>query len=207
MSKIIKVHPENPHERAINQIVEVLENGGIIVFPSDTVYAIGCDTNNPKAMEKLARFKNVKLEKAHFSIICNNLSHLASFAKPIETSIFRTLKAALPGSFTFILQASKDIPITYKGKKTIGIRVPDHKIPQLIVEKLGRPISSTSIHNHDENLDYIIDPELIAEKFKDQVDLIIDAGIGGNVASTIVDITEGNFTVLRNGKGNIEDFI
>ncbi len=207
MSKIIKVHPENPHERAILQIVEVLENGGIIIFPSDTVYAIGCDTHNPKAMEKLARFKGVKPDKAHFSIICNNLSHLASFAKPIETSIFRILKAALPGSFTFILQASKEIPITYKGKKTIGIRVPNHKVPHLIVEKLGRPISSTSIHNTDENFDYIIDPELIAEKFSDKVDLIVDAGMGGNIASTIVDISEGEFKVLRQGKGNIEDFI
>lgn len=203
MAKIIKIYPDNPQENYLDQIVKTLQNGGLIIYPSDTIYALGCDIYNLKAMEKLASIKNVKLEKAHFSIICNDLSHLSEFTKPIETSTFRFLKNHLPGPFTFILEANKNLPLAYKGKKTVGIRVPDHSIPQLIVEKLGHPIASTSIRDEDEIIEYSTDPELIAEKYDNLVDIVIDSGYGDNIASTIVDLTSGEPEVIRQGKGDI----
>ncbi|MGV4414176.1 L-threonylcarbamoyladenylate synthase [Chryseobacterium sp. T1] len=203
MAKILKIYPDNPQENYLDQIVKTLQNGGLIIYPSDTIYALGCDIYNLKAMEKLASIKNVKLEKAHFSIICNDLSHLSEFTKPIETSTFRFLKNHLPGPFTFILEANKNLPLAYKGKKTVGIRVPDHSIPQLIVEKLGHPIASTSIHDEDEIIEYSTDPELIAEKYDNLVDIVIDSGYGDNIASTIVDLTSGEPEVIRQGKGDI----
>ena len=201
MAKILKIYPENPQENYINEVIKTLENGGLIIYPSDTVYALGCDINNVKAMEKLARLKHTTLEKGQFSIICNNLSHLSEFTRPIETSTFRFLKSKIPGPFTFILEANKNLPLAYKGKKTVGIRVPDHPIPQLIVEKLGHPIASTSIKDDDEVIEYSTDPELIAEKYDDFVEIVIDSGYGDNVASTIVDLTSGEPEILREGKG------
>lgn len=201
MAKILKIYPENPQENLINEVVKTLQNGGLIIYPSDTVYALGCDINNLKAMEKLAQIKKVKLDKAQFSIICNDLSHLSAFTRPIETSVFRILKNNVPGPFTFILEANKNLPLAYKGNKTIGIRVPDHSIPQLIVEKLGHPIASTSIKDDDEILEYSTDPELIAEKYDHLVDIVIDSGYGDNVASTIVDLTSGEPEIIREGKG------
>lgn len=203
MAKILKIYPDNPQENYIDQVVKSLRDGGLIIYPSDTIYALGCDINNLKAMEKLASVKGVKLEKAHFSIICNNLSHLSEFTRPIETSTFRFLKNHLPGPFTFILEANKNLPLAYKGAKTVGIRVPDHSIPQLIVEKLGHPIASTSIRDDDEILEYSTDPELIAEKYDHLVDIVIDSGYGDNVASTIVDLTSGEPEIIRQGKGEI----
>lgn len=201
MAKILKIYPENPQENLINEVIKTLQNGGLIIYPSDTVYALGCDINNLKAMEKLAQIKKVKLDKAQFSIICNDLSHLSAFTRPIETSVFRILKNNVPGPFTFILEANKNLPLAYKGNKTIGIRVPDHSIPQLIVEKLGHPIASTSIKDDDEILEYSTDPELIAEKYDHLVDIVIDSGYGDNVASTIVDLTSGEPEIIREGKG------
>ncbi|MFN3020738.1 L-threonylcarbamoyladenylate synthase [Chryseobacterium sp. TY3] len=203
MAKILKIYPDNPQENYIDQVVKTLRDGGLIIYPSDTIYALGCDINNLKAMEKLASVKGVKLEKAKFSIICNDLSHLSEFTKPIETSTFRFLKNHLPGPFTFILDANKNLPLAYKGAKTVGIRVPDHSIPQLIVEKLGHPIASTSIRDDDEILEYSTDPELIAEKYDNLVDIVIDSGYGDNVASTIVDLTSGEPEIIRQGKGEI----
>ncbi len=203
MAKIIRIHPENPQEQMIGQVVQTLKKGGLIIYPSDTVYALGCDINNLKAMEKLASLKKIKLEKAHFSIVCNNLSHLSDFTRPIETSVFRVLKNNLPGPFTFVLEANKNLPLAYKGKKTIGIRVPDHLVPQMIVQQLGHPIASTSIKDDDEILEYSTDPELIAEKYDHLVDLVIDSGYGDNTASTIVDLTEGDPQILRSGKGEL----
>lgn len=203
MAEIIKIYPENPRESSILQVVKVLKQGGLIIYPSDTIYALGCDINNLKAMEKLAQVKKVKLEKSQFSIICNDLSHLSNFTRPIDTSVFRVLKNNIPGPFTWILEASRNLPLAYKGKKTIGIRVPDHSIPQLIVEKLGHPIASTSIRDEDEILEYSTDPELIAEKYGHLVDLVIDAGYGDNVASTIVDLTSGEPEIIREGKGHL----
>ncbi|MDO4763340.1 MAG: L-threonylcarbamoyladenylate synthase [Flavobacteriaceae bacterium] len=204
MAKILKIYPENPQERQIEEVVEVLKKGGIIVYPSDTVYALGCDINNVKAMERLAQLKGLKLEKARFSIICNDLSHLSEFTKPIETATFRLLKSKLPGAFTFILEANKNLPLAYKGHKTIGIRVPDHSVPKMIVEKLGNPIASTSIKDDEDDwAEYISDPELIAERFEKSVDLVIDGGWGDVLASTIVDLTQGEPEILRQGKGEL----
>ncbi len=201
MEKILKIYPDNPQENYMNEVIKTLQDGGLIIYPSDTVYALGCDIYNVKAMEKLARLKNTTLDKAQFSIICNNLSHLSEFTRPIETSTFRLLKSKIPGPFTFILEANKNLPLAYKGKKTVGIRVPDHPIPQLIVEKLGHPIASTSIKDDDEVIEYSTDPELIAEKYDHLVDIVIDSGYGDNVASTIVDLTSGEPEILREGKG------
>ena len=201
MAKILKIYPDNPQENYMNEVIKTLQDGGLIIYPSDTVYALGCDIYNVKAMEKLARLKNTTLDKAQFSIICNNLSHLSEFTRPIETSTFRLLKSKIPGPFTFILEANKNLPLAYKGKKTVGIRVPDHSIPQLIVEKLGHPIASTSIKDDDEVIEYSTDPELIAEKYDHLVDIVIDSGYGDNVASTIVDLSSGEPEILREGKG------
>ncbi|WEK70956.1 MAG: L-threonylcarbamoyladenylate synthase [Candidatus Chryseobacterium colombiense] len=201
MAKILRIYPENPQENLMNEVIKTLNNGGLIIYPSDTIYALGCNIFDIKAMEKLAQLKKVKLEKAQFSIICNDLSHLSDFTRPIDTSVFRFLKSHLPGPFTFILEANKSLPLAYKGHKTIGIRVPDHSIPQLIVEKLGHPIASTSIRDDDEIIEYSTDPELIAEKYDHLVDIVIDSGYGDNVASTIVDLTSGEPEVIRQGKG------
>ena len=201
MAKILKIYPDNPQENYMNEVIKTLQDGGLIIYPSDTVYALGCDIYNVKAMEKLARLKNTTLDKAQFSIICNNLSHLSEFTRPIETSTFRLLKSKIPGPFTFILEANKNLPLAYKGKKTVGIRVPDHPIPQLIVEKLGHPIASTSIKDDDEVIEYSTDPELIAEKYDHLIDIVIDSDYGDNVASTIVDLTSGEPEILREGKG------
>ena len=206
MAKILKIYPDNPQENYMNEVIKTLQDGGLIIYPSDTVYALGCDIYNVKAMEKLARLKNTTLDKAQFSIICNNLSHLSEFTRPIETSTFRLLKSKIPGPFTFILEANKNLPLAYKGKKTVGIRVPDHPIPQLIVEKLGHPIASTSIKDDDEVIEYSTDPELIAEKYDHLVDIVIDSGYGDNVASTIVDLTSGEPEILREGKGELKFF-
>ena len=203
MAKILKIYPENPQESAIDEVVKTLRNGGLIIYPSDTVYALGCNIFDIRAMEKLAQIKKTKLDKAQFSIICNDLSHLSEFTKPIDSAIFRFLKNRVPGPFTFILEANKNLPLAYKGKKTVGIRVPDHPIPKLIVEKLGHPIASTSIKDDDEVIEYSTDPELIAEKYDHLVDIVIDSGYGDNVASTIVDLTSGEPEVLRQGKGEM----
>ena len=203
MAKILKIYPDNPQENLIMEVVKTLQSGGLIIYPSDTIYALGCDINNLKAMQKLAKIKEVKLEKAHFSIICNDLSHLSNFTKSITTATFRILKNNIPGPFTFILEANRDLPLAYKGKKTVGIRVPDYSIPQMIVEKLGNPIASTSIRDEDEIIEYSTDPELIAEKYEHLVDIVIDGGYGENVASTIVDLTSGEPEILRQGKGVI----
>ena len=203
MAKILKIYPENPQESAIDEVVKTLKNGGLIIYPSDTVYALGCNIFDIRAMEKLAQLKKTKLDKAQFSIICNDLSHLSEFTKPIDSATFRFLKNRIPGPFTFILEANKNLPLAYKGKKTVGIRVPDHPIPKLIVEKLGHPIASTSIKDDDEVIEYSTDPELIAEKYDHLVDIVIDSGYGDNVASTIVDLTSGEPEVLRQGKGEL----
>ncbi len=203
MAKILRIYPENPQENLIDEVVKTLDKGGLVIYPSDTIYALGCNIFDIKAMEKLAQVKKKKLEKAHFSIICNDLSHLSGYTRPINTSVFRFLKSHIPGPFTFILEANKSLPLAYKGHKTVGIRVPDHKIPQLIVEKLGYPIASTSIRDEDEIIEYSTDPELIAEKFDHLVDIVIDSGSGGNLASTIVDLTSGEPEILRQGKGDL----
>ncbi len=207
MTKIIKIHPDNPHERAIDQVVEVLEKGGLIIYPNDTVYALGCDSKNPKAIKKLAQLKGVKPDKAMFSIICNDLSHLSEFTRPIDNTTFRMLKRAIPGPFTFILNANNKLPQGFKGRDTIGLRVPDHKVPIAIAEKLGSPLTSTSIHIEGEKNEYMTDPEMIKDKFEGKVDLIIDSGAGGNQVSTIVNLTGEEPEILRQGIGELESVL
>lgn len=204
MATYLKIYPENPNPKHIRRAVEILNKGGLIIFPSDTVYALGCDINNKSALEKVARIKGVKLEKANFSFICKDLSDLSDYVKQIDTSTFKILKRSLPGPYTFILPSGNNLPSVFKKKKEVGIRVPDNSIPQAIVEALGNPIISTSIRDEDEIIEYTTDPELIYEKWQDKVDLIIDGGYGGNIASTIIDLTSGQPELIREGKGSLE---
>jgi tRNA threonylcarbamoyl adenosine modification protein (Sua5/YciO/YrdC/YwlC family) len=205
---LIRIYPENPNPKAIQQVVDVLRNGGIIIYPTDTIYGLGCDITNHKAIERICKIRGIKPEKANFSFICHDLQNISEYVKPIDTSVFRLIKKALPGPFTFIFDASNNVPkLLSSKKKTVGIRVPDNSIAMEIVKQLGNPILSTSIRDDDDILEYSTDPELIHEKFEDKVDIVIDGGYGGNVASTVVDCTTGEFTVLREGKGKLEDYV
>lgn len=205
---LLKIHPENPHQRQIDTVVECLKKGGVIIYPTDTVYGMGCDITNQKAIERVCRIKGVRPEKAQLSFICQDLRHLADYCKPIDNSTFRVLKKALPGPFTFILNANNHVPkLLNNKKKTVGIRVPDNMITRSIVEFLGNPIVSTSIRDDDEIVEYSTDPELIYEKYAELVDIVIDGGYGGNEASTVVDFTSGDVDVIRQGKGDIEAFL
>jgi tRNA threonylcarbamoyl adenosine modification protein (Sua5/YciO/YrdC/YwlC family) len=201
---LIKIYPENPSDKAIQQVAEVLKKGGLIIYPTDTVYGLGCDITNQKAIEKIARIRGIKPEKANFSFICYDLSHISEYIKPIDNETFRVIKKALPGPFTFIFNASKNVPkLLSSNKKTVGIRVPDNNIARCIVKALGNPIISTSIRDEDEIKEYSTDPELIYEKFKDLVDLVIDGGYGDNEPSTVIDCTMGEFEIIREGKGDL----
>ena len=204
MAEIIKIYEENPNSKEIDKVVAVLKKGGLIIYPTDTVYGLGCDITNTKALEKIARIKGVKLEKAHFSFICNDLSHLSDYIRQIDTATYKILKRALPGAYTFILPGNNNLPKVFKKKKTVGIRVPDNTIARTIVRELGNPIVSTSIHDEDEMLEYTTDPELIFEKWKELVDIVIDGGYGDNLASTIIDLTDDEPIVLREGKGSLD---
>jgi len=205
---LLRIYPENPNLKAIEQVVDVLRKGGIIIYPTDTVYGLGCDITNQKAIERICQIRRIKPEKANFSFICYDLSHISDYTKPIDTTTFRVLKKALPGPFTFIFNASHKVPkLLSSNKKTVGIRVPDNDIAREIVRELGNPIVSTSIHDDDEVIEYSTDPELIYEKYQDLVDIVIDGGYGGNIASTIVDCTSGEFEVIREGKGELEIYL
>lgn len=205
---LIKIYPENPNPKAIEQVVEVLKKGGVIIYPTDTIYGLGCDITNQKAIEKVCRIRGIKPEKANLSFICYDLSHISDYIKPIDNTTFRILKKALPGPFTFIFNANNNVPkLLSSNKKTVGIRVPDNTIARCIVKELGNPIVSTSIRDDDELIEYGTDPELINEKFGDMVDLVIDGGYGDNEPSTVVDFTNGTFEILRQGKGILEDII
>ncbi|MCF6213112.1 MAG: threonylcarbamoyl-AMP synthase [Flavobacteriaceae bacterium] len=204
MSKFIKIYPQNPSQKEIDRVVAALKKGGLIIYPTDTVYGLGCDITNKRALEKVARIKGVKLEKAHFSFICNDLSHLSDFVKQIDTATYKLLKRALPGPYTFVLQGSGKLPKLFKRKKTVGIRVPDNNIIRQIVAALGNPIVSTSIYDEDDILEYTTDPELIFEKWRHLVDIVIDGGYGGNIPSTVIDLTTEPITVIREGKGNTD---
>lgn len=205
---LIRIYPENPNPKAIEQVVDVLKKGGVIIYPTDTVYGLGCDITNHKAIEKVCRIKGIKPEKANFSFICYDLSHISDFIKPIDNSLFRILKKALPGPFTFIFNASSHVPkLLSSNKKTVGIRVPDNNIAREIVRMLGNPIVSTSIRDEDEIIEYSTDPELIHEKYKDIVDLVVDGGYGDNEPSTVIDCTNAEFEVVRPGKGKLEEIL
>jgi tRNA threonylcarbamoyl adenosine modification protein (Sua5/YciO/YrdC/YwlC family) len=203
MAEFLKIYEDKPNETAIKKVVEVLKNGGLVIYPTDTVYGLGCDITNSRALEKLAKIKGVKLEKANFSFVCSSLSNISDYVKQIDTPTFKILKRALPGAYTFILPGNNDLPKDFRKKKTVGIRVPDNNIAIQIVEMLGNPIVSTSIHDEDEVIEYSTDPELIFEKWQNQVDLVIDGGYGENIASTIIDLTGHEPIILREGKGDV----
>jgi tRNA threonylcarbamoyl adenosine modification protein (Sua5/YciO/YrdC/YwlC family) len=202
----IQIHPDTPQERKILEAVEILRNGGIIVYPTDTIYGLGCDIHNARAVERVCQIKGVKPEKVNLSFICSDLTHISDYAK-IDTPTYKVMKKALPGPFTFVMDASSRVP-KYAGgkKKTVGIRVPDNNIALALVRELGNPILSTSIHDEDDVLEYSTDPELIYEKYKNLVDAVIDGGYGNNVPSTVVDVTN-NFDILREGAGDIEQYL
>ena len=204
MAFFVKVYDENPNTTVINKVVEVLKKGGLIIYPTDTVYGLGCDITNAKAVEKIARIKGIKVDKSNFSFICNDLSHLSDYVKQIDTPTYKLLKRALPGPYTFILPGSKSLPKVFKKKKTVGIRIPNNNIVRAIVESLGNPIISTSINDEDDVIEYTTDPELIFEKWKHLVDGVIDGGFGDNLASTIIDLTDSIPKIIREGKGAID---
>ncbi|WP_323027432.1 L-threonylcarbamoyladenylate synthase [Gelidibacter japonicus] len=206
MAEFIRIYEENPNAKEIKKVIKVLKNGGLIIYPTDTVYGLGCDINNIKALERVAQIKGVKLDKANFSFICHDLSNLSDYVKQIDTTTFKILKRALPGPYTFILPGAKTLPHPFKKKKTVGIRVPKNNIALEIVKQLGRPIISTSIRDEDEIIEYTTDPELILEKWDNLVDLVIDGGYGDNLASTIIDLSEDEPVIVREGKGSLEIF-
>ena len=204
MATFIKLYNDNPNQKQIDKVVKILRNGGIIIYPTDTVYGLGCDITNIKALEKIALIKGIKLEKANFSLVCNDLSHLSDYVKQIDSPTFKLLKRALPGPYTFILPGSNNLPKAFKKRKTVGIRIPDNNIARALVTSLGHPIVSTSIRDDDDVLEYTTDPELIFEKWNHLVDIVIDGGYGGNYASTIIDLTDGDPEVIREGKGSLD---
>ena len=202
---LLKIHPETPGQRQVQKAVEILRDGGIIIFPTDTVYGLGCDVFNHKAVERVARIKGINLEKANFSFICHNLSQLTDYAKHVNNATFKLMKQYLPGPFTFILEASSNVPRIFRNrKKTIGIRVPANNIILEIVRELGNAVLTTSIHDEDQVIDYTTDPELIFDHYKDLVDAVIHGGYGNNIPSTVIDCTSEIPVVVRQGKGQVE---
>lgn len=203
ITMLIRIHPDNPQERELHRVVDILRDGGVVIYPTDTVYGIGCDITNRKAVERVAKIKGIKVEKANLSIICYDLSHITDYAKHVDNKTFRIMKRCLPGPFTFILHASNNMPkIFMMKKKTIGIRVPDHTIPRELVRLLGNPIVTTSIRDEDDIIEYSTDPELIHEKFEHLVDCVIDGGYGNQIPSTIVNCSDGDAEVIREGLGD-----
>jgi tRNA threonylcarbamoyl adenosine modification protein (Sua5/YciO/YrdC/YwlC family) len=206
MAELISIHPQNPEPQKIRRVVECLRDGGVIIYPTDTVYGIGCDLYSAKAIERVCRIKGVKPNKMHLSFICYDLSDISSYARHIPNAVFRVMKKALPGPFTFILESSSEVPkIVGQKKNQVGIRVPDHNVPRAIVKELGNPILTTSIKDEDEVIEYMTDPSLINDKYGNVVDMVIDSGYGGNVPSTVVLCeNDGTMEVVREGLGDFE---
>ncbi|MGB7786538.1 MAG: L-threonylcarbamoyladenylate synthase [Salinimicrobium sp.] len=204
MAELIRIYEENPNPKQIKRIVEALRDGALIIYPTDTVYGLGCDITNTSALEKIAQVRGVRLEKANFSFICEDLSNLSDYVKQIDTQTFKILKRCLPGPYTFVLPGNNNLPSVFKKKKTVGIRVPDNNICRALVSGLGNPIVSTSIRDDDEVIEYTTDPELILEKWDHIVDFVIDGGYGDNIPSTVIDLTTAEPEVIREGKGSIE---
>ncbi|HET6227985.1 MAG TPA: L-threonylcarbamoyladenylate synthase [Bacteroidia bacterium] len=205
---LIRINPNKPNDTEIAKVVNCLRDGGVIIYPTDTVYGMGCDINKQRAVERVCKIKGIDSEKANFSFICHDLSHLSDFTRPISTSTYKLMKKALPGPFTFILEGNNSVPKLFKSKKkTVGIRIPNNAICLEIVKKLGNPIMSSSIHDEDELIEYTTDPDLIYEKYKDKVDLVIAGGYGNNEPSTIVDCTTDDYEILRQGLGVLEEYL
>ena len=205
---LLKLDPENPEESKIRYIAECLNDDGVVIYPTDTVYGIGCHIHKQKAAERICRIKGIKIEKANFSFIFSDLSHLSDFTKPVDTPVYKIMRKALPGPFTFILHASNEIPKIFRSrKKTIGIRVPDNAICNSIVKELESPLMNSSLHNdEDEITEYLNDPEKIHEKYHKLVDIVIDGGFGNLIASTVVDCSAGGINIIRQGLGIIEGY-
>ena len=204
MGTFIKIYEENPNPEEIKKVVSVLKKGGLIIYPSDSVYALGCDITNYKALEKVARIKGVKLDKANFSFVCESISNISNYVTNISTPTFKMLKREFPGPYTFILPGNNNLPKAFKKKKEVGIRVPDNEIALAIVRELGNPIISTSIYDEDQIVEYTTDPELIYEKWEHLVDLIIDGGYGGNIPSTVINLCGDEPELIREGKGSLD---
>lgn len=203
-AEFIKIYPENPNPKDLARVVDIVRRGGLIIYPTDTVYGLGCDITNSKAMQRLARIKGVKVHQYNWSFVCADLSNLSDYTRQISTPSFKLLKKALPGPYTFVLHGTNRLPKDFKKKKTVGIRVPDNNIARALVKELGHPIISTSIKDEDELIEYTTDPELIYEKWKHLVDVIVDGGYGGNIPSTVIDLTTEEPSVLRLGKGSTD---
>jgi tRNA threonylcarbamoyl adenosine modification protein (Sua5/YciO/YrdC/YwlC family) len=202
---LLKIYDKNPSDKNIRFAAKVLEDGGLVIFPTDTIYAIGCNVYSPRALERMARIKGLNPKNANFSFLFSDLSHLSEYTRPISNEVYKLMKRTLPGPYTFILEANSNVPkILGIKKKTVGIRIPDNPILQEIIKELGRPIMSTSVHDDDEVIEYTTDPELIHEKYEDLVDLVIDGGFGDNKPSTVYDCTGDEIVVVREGKGEIE---
>ena len=200
MGKLLKIHPQTPQLRQILEAGDILYQDGVIIYPTDSVYALGCSMNSKKALERLARFKRIDLSKAKFSFICKDLSNISEYTMPLDAKVFKLLKKNTPGPFTFILPASKKIPRMFdNSRKTVGLRIPDNNILYQIVENLGHPLLTTSIIDEDEIIEYSTDPELIWERYKNQVDLVIDGGYGDNRPTAVVDCTKGDIEIIREG--------
>jgi tRNA threonylcarbamoyl adenosine modification protein (Sua5/YciO/YrdC/YwlC family) len=204
MAELIKIYGDNPNQRELKRIADAMRSGALVIYPTDTVYGLGCDITNKTALEKIARIKGVKLEKANFSFICKDLSNLSDYVSQIDSHTFKILKRNLPGPYTFILPSNNNLPAVFKKKKTVGIRVPDNTIAIELVKLLGNPIISTSIKDEDEVIEYTTDPSLIVEKWDKLVDFVIDGGYGGNIGSTIIDLTGDEPVLVREGKGSVE---
>ena len=204
----LRIYYENPNQKEIKKVVDCLKNGGVIIYPTDTVYGIGCDVNNKKAMERVCRIKGLDIKKHNLSFICYDLSHIAAFTTQLSTSTYKLMKKTLPGPYTFILKANSSIPKLFKNsKKEIGIRIPDNNIIREIVKELGNPIATTSVKDKDMLIEYSTEPELIYEHFNKLVDIVIDGGYGDTIPSTIIDCTNNAPMIIRKGKGDIIPFL
>jgi tRNA threonylcarbamoyl adenosine modification protein (Sua5/YciO/YrdC/YwlC family) len=204
---IIRIHPDNPDDRNVQRVVDCLQDGGIVVYPTDTVYGIGCDITNQQAVEKILRFKDINLKKTNLSFICYDMSHVSDYVRPLDNDVYKLMKRNLPGAFTFVLNANSNVPKLFRtNKKTVGVRIPDNKIIREIVRRLGNPILSTSVKGYgDDDVEYIREPELIEERHSHIADIIIDGGLGGYEGSTVVDCTTDEYEIIRQGKGILEE--
>lgn len=202
---LLRIHPDDPQPRHIQMVVDCLRKGGVIIYPTDTVYGIGCDINSRKAVERVCQIRGIKPEKATFSFICSDLSNISEYCAQVDNTVFKLMKRVLPGPYTFILGANSKVPkILHSKRHTVGIRIPNHRIPMAIVGALGNPIMSASVHDEDALIEYSTDPELIHERFGDMVDIVIDGGYGGLEASTVLNCADDDIEVIREGKGPVD---
>jgi tRNA threonylcarbamoyl adenosine modification protein (Sua5/YciO/YrdC/YwlC family) len=203
----IEIHSENPNPRGISKVVECLKDGGVVIYPTDTIYGIGCDIFQPKAVERIAKIKGIDLKKQNFSFICSDLSHLSDYALPIDRSLYKIMRKVLPGPYTFILNANSNIPKLFKiKKKTVGIRVPNHNIPLQLVDQIGNPLLTTSLIENTDNIESNIEPSIIYENYKNKVDIVIDGGLGKLTPSTVLDCTQSEIEIIREGLGDLNVF-